>query len=187
MSTKVKTGKVRLSYVNLLTPFAFEDQEPKYSCTLMIPKSDKETLRTIRGAIKEAIDTKGLAVFGGKIPAKVKDNLLDADVDTRKDGDTYADANPEYKGHYIITVSNKSKPQVVDRTLSPLTSPEDVYSGMYARVTLTAFCYNHPLGGKGVSCSLGNVQKLGDGERFDNRSSAEDDFDEWEDDEDGIL
>ena len=41
---KVLTGEVRLSYANLTTPRAAQQGgEPKYSVTLLIPKSDAAT------------------------------------------------------------------------------------------------------------------------------------------------
>ena len=44
---KVVTGKVRLSYVNVKTPKSFDGSDPKYSACVMVPKSDKETLKKI--------------------------------------------------------------------------------------------------------------------------------------------
>lgn len=44
MSTQITTGKVRFSYCNLFTPRAVQEgATPKYSVTLLIPKSDKAT------------------------------------------------------------------------------------------------------------------------------------------------
>ena len=45
---KVLTGEVRLSYANLTTPRAAQQGgEPKYSVTLLIPKTDVATKRTL--------------------------------------------------------------------------------------------------------------------------------------------
>lgn len=45
---KVLTGEVRLSYCNLVTPRAAQQGgEPKYSVTLLIPKSDTATKANI--------------------------------------------------------------------------------------------------------------------------------------------
>ena len=47
MSTQITTGKVRFSYCNLFTPRAVQEgATPKYSVTLLIPKSDKATMHT---------------------------------------------------------------------------------------------------------------------------------------------
>ena len=53
MSTKVITGTIRFSYLNVFKPKAInEGQEPKYSVCLLIPKDDKATLNKIRKAIE---------------------------------------------------------------------------------------------------------------------------------------
>ena len=53
--TKVVTGKVRLSYCNLFQPKASDDgQDAKYSCTLLVPKSDKITIQKIKAAVEAA-------------------------------------------------------------------------------------------------------------------------------------
>ena len=92
-STKVITGKVRLSYVNV---FDLNDKG-KYSVCLLIPKSDKATLDKIKNAI-EAVkgDPKAATTWGGKHLASFKSPL--------RDGDTERDTEkaPEYKGHYFI-------------------------------------------------------------------------------------
>ena len=52
MSTKVVTGKVRFSYVNIFKSRAFQaDQDAKFSICLLIPKEDKATLKKIKAAI----------------------------------------------------------------------------------------------------------------------------------------
>ena len=49
MSTQITTGKVRFSYCNLFTPRAVQEgATPKYSVTLLIPKSDKATMQKIK-------------------------------------------------------------------------------------------------------------------------------------------
>lgn len=52
MSTKVITGKVRFSYVNVWEPKSVNGSDPKYSVSLIIPKSDKETLKRLRLLLK---------------------------------------------------------------------------------------------------------------------------------------
>ena len=68
--TKVVTGLVRLSYANVWEPKAAnENAQPKYSVSIIIPKSDKETLKKINDAIDAAIE-EGIGKFGGKKPNK---------------------------------------------------------------------------------------------------------------------
>jgi hypothetical protein len=51
----------------------------------------------------------------------------------------------------------------------------EMYSGVYARVSVNFFPYDNT-GKKGIGCGLGNVQKLEDGEPLGNRTSAASDF-----------
>ncbi|MDP4179069.1 MAG: DUF2815 family protein, partial [Bacillota bacterium] len=52
--TKVTTGKVRLSYAHLFEPYAIDGNEPKYSVSVIIPKTDTETLKAVKEAVSEA-------------------------------------------------------------------------------------------------------------------------------------
>ena len=65
-STKVVTGVVRLSYANVWEPASINGSNPKYSVSLIIPKSDKQTLDAINAAVDAAIK-EGVAKFGGTI------------------------------------------------------------------------------------------------------------------------
>jgi len=42
--TKVVTGIVRLSYANVWEPRSINGSNPKYSVSIIIPKTDKETI-----------------------------------------------------------------------------------------------------------------------------------------------
>lgn len=177
-ATKVVTGKVRLSYVHLFEPFSQNpDQPEKFSCVILIPKSDKATLRKIKAAQEAAAEAGKAKVFNGKIPANLKTTL--------HDGDEEADLerNPEYEGHMYMSVSSKTKPGIVDKDVNPILDSSEVYSGCFARVSINAFAYNTQ-GNRGVSFGLNHVQKLADGDFLGGRSKAEDDFDPIEDDED---
>ena len=67
-STKVKIGKVRFSYLHVFQPSASQEgQQPKYSMTLIIPKSNTELVASIQQAITNAYNA-GLGTFGGKKP-----------------------------------------------------------------------------------------------------------------------
>lgn len=170
---KVVTGKVRFSYVNVFAPRASnEGQEPKYSTTLLIPKSDKATLAKIDKAITEA-RLASAALFSGKVPANLKNTLHDGDGEMPNGGEY----PPEAKNHYVISASSRSKPGVVDRDLNPILDTTEFYSGCYGRASLNFFAYNVN-GNKGVACGLNNVQKLDDGEALGGRARPEDDFEE---------
>lgn len=175
-STKVITGKVRFSFVNVFEPKAFaEGQDPKYSVMLLIPKSDVATINRIKKAI-DAAAQKGLSTkFGGKLPPVLKTTLKDADKDTNQDGEVFADLWDYAKGHYIINVSSKNPPQIIDKERNPIIDPVEFYSGCYGRASINFFAYNSA-GNKGISAGLGNLQKLEEGEPLGNVSTAEQDF-----------
>lgn len=175
--TKVTTGKVRLSYAHLFEPHAIDGNEPKYSVSVIIPKTDKETLQAIKEAVAEAKE-QGKGKLGGKVPANIKTPLRDGDID--REGDE------AYAGCYFLNANSKNKPGIVDVNVQPILDSTEVYSGCYARLTLNFYAYNAN-GNKGIAAGLGNVQKLADGEPLGGFTRAEDDFDAIESAEDDFL
>ena len=177
MTTKVVTGRVRLSYTSLFEARASRDNpgaEPKFSTTILIPKSDTKTLAAIKAAQEAAIAAKW-----PKRPAKIASTLHDGDGVKEKTGEPYG---PECKGHWVMSVASKVRPNVVDASLQPILDASMVRSGDYARVSINAYCYDTS-GNRGVSFGLNNVQKLADGEPLGGgRSRAEDDFTAVEED-----
>lgn len=172
IATKVLTGEVRISYANLVTPRASQQGgEPKYSVTLLIPKTDTATLNDIASSINAAYEDGVSRKWGGAHPQK-KELLHDGDG-LRPSGLPFGD---ECKGHYVLTASTKNKPQVVGiDNINCELAPNDIYSGMYARVTLNFFPYDTS-GSKGVGCGLRNVLKIRDGEPLAGGASAASDF-----------
>ncbi len=175
--TKVTTGKVRLSYAHLFEPHAIEGNDPKYSVSVLIPKTDTETLKAIKEAVAEAKEL-GKGKFGGKVPANLKTPLRDGDAE-RPDDEAYV-------GCYFLNASSKNKPGVVDLSVQPVLDATEVYSGCYGRLTLNFYAYSAS-GNKGIAAGLGNVQKLDDGEPLGGFTRAEDDFDSVESAEDDFL
>ena len=54
-------------------------------------------------------------------------------------------------------------------------SPYLIYSGVYARVSLSFYAFNSN-GNRGIACGLQNIQKVKDGESLGGKARAEDDF-----------
>ena len=170
--TKVLTGEVRLSYVNLTTPRAQQGGDPKYSVTLLIPKTDAATYQDIVQSIEAAAQDAQGKLWNGVRPPVLPQPLHDGDG-VRENGTPFG---PECKGHWVMTASTKTKPQVVHQSnINAELAPQDIYSGMYARVTLNFFSFNSN-GNKGVGCGLGNVMKTRDGEPLAGGASAASDF-----------
>lgn len=178
MSTKVVTGKVRFSYVNIFKSRAFQaDQDAKFSICLLIPKDDKATLTKIWEAIDEAIQEGISSKWNGKKPANVKLPLRDGDEER-------ADEAPEYEGMMFLNANSTQKPGIVDKDLNEILDPDEVYSGCWGRASINFYPFSVN-GNKGIGVGLNNVQKLKDGEHLGAaRASAESDFDDdFEDDD----
>ena len=164
---KIVTNKVRFSYAHVFQPqAAIEGGTPKYSVSIIIPKSDTETVAKLQKAFE---DTKqgAAAVFGGTVPKMVKGGLRDGDMEREND--------PAYANSYFINANSAQKPGVVDADLNPIIDPNEFYSGCYGRASITFYPYNAQ-GAKGIACGLNNIQKLEEGERLGGASTAAADF-----------
>lgn len=126
-TTKVITGKVRFSYVNIFKSRAFQaGQDAKYSVCLLIPKEDKATIKKIKAAIDAAVQDGISSKWGGKKPANLKLPLRDGDAER-------ADEAPEYEGMYFLNCNSTQKPGIVDKDLNEILDPDEVYSGCWGR------------------------------------------------------
>ena len=139
--TRVTTGEVRFSYCHLFKPYAaMVGQEEKYSVTVLVPKTDVETMNRINTAI-EAAKQRGISEkWNGQCPPIVPTPVHDGDGVRPSDGMEFG---PECKGHWVFTASAKVDypPEVVDLTGNPILNQSEVYS-----------------------CGLGPVRKTRDGE-----------------------
>lgn len=178
-ATNIVTGVVRLSYLNVFKPRAIQEgAEPKYSVCLLIPKTDKETLRSIKAAC-EAARMASASVFGGKVPEKLKLPLHDGDGEM-PNGGKYGE---EAHGMYVLNASSKNAPGLVDRNVQRIVDSTELYSGCWGRVNLNFFAYNQA-GNKGIAAGLNHIQKIRDDEALDGRSRPEDVFTAVEDEDD---
>ena len=179
--TKVITGvNTRWSYVNAWEPKSINGGAPKYSVSLIIPKSDKKTLEKIRAAIQAAYEEgqSKLKGNGRSVPAlsALKTPLRDGDAE-RPDDEAYANS-------YFVNANSGTAPGIVDADRNPILERSEVYSGVYGRASINFYAFNSN-GNKGIACGLNNLQKIRDGEPLGSKSRAEDDF--AEEDEDDFL
>lgn len=175
--TKVVTGEARMSYAHLIEPYAFEEgQTPKYSVTVLIPKTDKRSLEKLKAAEKAAIELGKASKWHGKVPANLRSCI--------KDGDEMD--QPECQGCWVIRASSKTKPGIVDADLNPVMDAAEIYSGCYGRFSLNLYPYS-AVGNNGVSAGLNNVQKTRDGESLGGFTRPEDDFDVYGSDVDDLM
>lgn len=176
---KVITGKdTRWSYANVWEPKSINGGTPKFSVSLIIPKSDTVTVQKIKTAIEAAYHEgeSKLKGNGKSVPplAAIKTPLRDGDVE-RPDDEAYANA-------YFINANSATAPGIVDLDRNPILSRSEVYSGVYGRASINFYAFNSN-GNKGIACGLNNLQKVRDGEPLGGKASAESDF-ATEDDED---
>ena len=165
--TKVITNTVRLSYANVWEPKSINGGAPKFSTAILIPKSDTETIEAIERAVDLAIE-EGVHKFGGTLPDKKSLKLPLRDGDLERDDDVYKDC-------YFLNANSNTPPQIVDKNVQIISNRSEVYSGVYARVSMNFYAFNSG-GNRGVACGLGNIQKIKDGEPLGIRSKAEDEF-----------
>lgn len=166
--TKVVTGLVRLSYAHIFEPKSINGSDPKYSVSLIIPKSDKQMVKVLEQAIDNAKEL-GKSKWGGKIPSNLKLPLRDGDEDRPED--------EAYENSYFINANSERAPQVVGTEKDKATGkaiplgPDEVYSGCYARASINFYPFNVN-GNKGIACSLISIQKIDDGEPLAGVASA---------------
>ena len=169
---KVITGpNTRWSYANVWEPKSINGGAPKYSVSLIIPKSDKVTVEKIMKAIQAAYEEgQGKLKGNGKtVPALsvLKTPLRDGDLE-RPDDEAYANS-------YFINANSATAPGIVDADRNTIIDRSEVYSGVYGRASINLYAFNSN-GNKGIACGLNNLQKIKDGEPLGGKSRAEDDF-----------
>lgn len=168
----------RWSYANVWEPKSINGGTPKYSVTLIIPKSDTRTVAKIKAAIEAAYQ---------KGQAKLKDNgrsvpPLSAINTPMRDGDIERSDNPAYANAYFINANSATAPGIVDAGRNPVLTRSEVYSGVYGRASINLYAFNSN-GNKGIACGLNNLQLIHPGEPLGGKASAEADF-ATDDDED---
>ena len=161
--TKVITGpRTRWSYANVWDPKSINGGTPKYSVSLIIPKSDRKTVEAIKAAIQAAYEEgeSKLKGSGKTVPALsvIKTPLRDGDAE-RPDDPVYADA-------YFINANSATSPGIVDADLNPILERSEVYSGVYGRASINLYAFNSN-GNRGIACGLNNLQM---GSRWEERA-----------------
>lgn len=174
MSTKVSTPEiVRFSYVNLVeAKLAPGATTPKYGMSVIIPKTNKKTIRAFEDAIAAAEEA-GRDKFGKSWKAK---KLPMRDGDKEREDEAYAES-------FFLNANSNNRPGMVDKKVQPILDPKEIKSGDWGNVSLNFYPFSVN-GNSGVAVGLNHVQKVKDGEPLGSVSSATDDFDEIDFDED---
>lgn len=169
---KVITGPdTRWSYANVWEAKSINGGTPKFSVSLIIPKSDTRTIAKIKAAI-EAAYREGEAKLKGNGKTMPP---LSAIKTPLRDGDTERPDDPAYANSYFINANSSTAPGIVDADRQPILERSEVYSGVYGRASINFYAFNSN-GNRGIACGLNNLQKIRDGEPLGGKSRAEDDF-----------
>ena len=169
---KVITGpNTRWSYANVWEPKSINGGSPKYSISLIIPKSDTVTVAKIKAAI-EAAYQEGQAKLRGNGKSVPALNLIKNPL---RDGDLERPDDPAYANSYFINANSATAPGIVDADRNPVLTRSEVYSGVYGRASITFYSFNSN-GNRGIACGLNNLQLLRAGEPLGGKASAESDF-----------
>lgn len=190
MSKTLVTPEAILSFPCLLQARAMKNEDgspagkPKFSSTLVfVPGGDARYLagKIDIAALKKAAMEAAQEKFGSKLAAMMKAGkfrspfLSDAEEIEKR-------GYPE--GAIYLRVTSLSKPTVVSCYKGPDGNPlrmsdeeveEKLYPGARVRASVRAFAYD-TAGNRGVAFALHNLQWLGEGERIDGRTRAEDEF-----------
>ncbi|EKY00724.1 DUF2815 family protein, partial [Selenomonas sp. oral taxon 138] len=115
--TKVITGvKTRWSYANVWQAKSINGGAPKFSVSLIIPKSDTKTLTAVKNAIQAAYDEGQSKLKGNSksVPA------LTAIKTPLRDGDAERSDDEAYKDSYFINANSATAPGIVDAARNPI-------------------------------------------------------------------
>lgn len=166
--TKVVFGPCKLSYTHVFTKYApdGDTDNGKYMTNVLIPKSEKETVKALQQAIEAAKKSGIVSKWGGKEPKNLELPLRNGDTD--KDDEVYEDC-------FFINAKSSTRPGICDKNKNPIVDEEEIYSGVYAYVSVSFYPYDKN-GNRGIACGLNNIMKFKDGERLGGRTSAENDF-----------
>ena len=176
--TKVVTGVVRLSYANVWEPASINGSNPKYSVSLIIPKSDTKTIEKIRAAIQAAYE-EGQGKLKGNSKSVPPLTSLKTPL---RDGDLERPDDEAYTNSYFVNANSITAPGIVDAACQQILDHSEIYSGVYGRASITFYAFNTKTS-RGIACGLQNVQKIRDGEPLGGHSRAEDDFATVEDED----
>jgi hypothetical protein len=178
---KLMTPVFRVSFPQIFEAKAYGNNDPKYSVVGLVQKAVTGKDKAAMVAMKKAAETVAIEKFGEASFRKMR--KLGQFKWPFRDGE-----EKELDGYgpdvIFFTLSSKMAPGVIGRNKEPL-DEKDVYAGCYARATVSPYTFDNE--SKGVAFGLNNVQKVGDGEAFTQRSTADNDFEEvddsvWEDD-----
>lgn len=172
-------GPCRISYPAIFEAKPNPSGKLKFSCALLIPKSNETLVASIRKAIDKATETGKEKIWKGRVPKFRYEPLRDGDAELESGEKT----GKEYAGHYFINSSSDNPPGVVGPDGKPLLDQSKLYAGCYVLADVNPFPYTNS-GNSGIGWGLNNLMLKAAGERLDGRQAAEDAFAAYADTDD---
>jgi hypothetical protein len=161
---------VTLSYPHLFRAKTINDTgAPKFSAAFLIPESNPQ-LRELFDLANQVINTK---YPNGELPHNFKGLPCYNAADHPKYSKLEA-----YKGMWLLNSSkaeSQGAPIIVDQQRNKVIDQSLIYPGLVVNVAVSIYTYDHPTS-KGVTTGLEAIQIVRDGDRLDNRPSADELF-----------
>jgi hypothetical protein len=174
MGSLIQLKNVRLSFEHVFRPTAYENNDLKFSASLLIDKKDKANLDLMRKAILDAACMEN--GWGSKGQVKVT-SLTQQNRTCLHDGNT-----KDYEGYencFFVSASTPKRPTVVDADRTPLTEADGkVYSGCFVNAWVQVWAQKRY--GERINAELIGIQFVRDGEAFSGGAKAmsPEDFDD---------
>lgn len=161
---EIMTPEFRVAFPSVFKPREQKRKtdEPRFEIVALFPKGCD--LTELKLLAREAAEAK----WGKELPAGLKSPF--------RDGAERAKTYEGFEaGAFFATIKSKFKPGLVDPDVNPILDQQHFYAGCWARCFVVAFAYDVD-GNKGVSLSLGHIQKTRDDAPFTKRATAEQAF-----------
>lgn len=180
-NAKDKAKKPRYSTIIAWTPELLKRKYPTKDGDTI---TGKDMLKALMKSALECLEAK----YPGKAKSMIESGKLNWPFRSMDDEDPDDTPHAFPEGTIWIQPATTGKPGIVDRFADSNGDPveidddeieDKVYAGCLVRATVRAYFYDTD-GNKGVSFSLNNVQKAGEGERLDGRKKATKEFDALE-------
>jgi len=161
------TGEVTLVYPDVFVPRAIGGKgAPKFSVTALFDPEDATTA----GALADAVEA---AFRLGVEKGIFKDTQKSAKFSPVRDGnEKIEDGGPEfYRDKLFIAAKSSAEipPEVCDLNGALITDASEIYSGVKAKLALSAYPYDTS-GNKGIALALDGVLKVADGKQLQTSS-----------------
>jgi len=176
------TPLMRISYPNLFEAKANPSGALKYSCSLLIPKSDVEGVKALKAAVEKAKVLGMEKLWKNKLPRFRYDSIRDGDAEL----DSGEKTDKVYSGMLFLNCSANDPPGIVGPDAKPLMDQGAIFAGCWVRADINPFPYSNS-GNHGVGWGLNNIMLVKEDERLDGRRKAEDAFSEFAGVEDDAL